>query len=644
MSEPLRILLLALVLLNLAFVQLTGAVSGAWMALLWTLCAASPLLAGLHERRSYVAAWNLLLLGAFLFLLRHALTTGLLHMLEDGLLLAALCQVHLLNTIGRRQRPDLLFFNSFLITFVTSFFSPDLGWSIGFCLYAALLVPALQLFVVLPRDGSTPAGTVPALLRDSVRRSLAALAVTAAVFVLWPRDFRHAGWLGDTLNFSTPQLVAFAEEIRLDRRTTPALDDAPVLRIRPRSGLPGFVPEHWRGVTFVRFEGASWRPYRARDFRTRAATDLPWHARSRGEWQRAATPSPQQLDLRLVELDAGRLFLPLLACHVRFEDEDDPVLVDPKADGVLAFTDFSARRRELRAVVQLGTPAAAELPRLSGRARALLCQVPEALGPTFADLAERVSGTLPAGADEAAVAEHHRQWLQRNRRYALPGTTGAARNLGEFLLGAGGGHCEYFATTLAMLLRQRGIPCRVAGGYLAHEWDDRRGEVVVRHRDAHAWVEALLPELGWTTLDATPATALRRTAAAPTWWQEQWRSLEALWHRVTGFDEDGRRRLVAWLAGLPAQVADALRARPLLSTCLLLVLLAWLWQRRRRRCNVAVPVRRLQRAIRRSGLCPLPGETPRELLARAGRELPSPAAAGRLRNAVREHERSRYGH
>ena len=68
--------------------------------------------------------------AAACLLVHHATTTGLLHMLEDGLMLAILCQVHLLNNIGQRQRPDLTFFNSFLIVFVTSFFAPDLWWSI----------------------------------------------------------------------------------------------------------------------------------------------------------------------------------------------------------------------------------------------------------------------------------------------------------------------------------------------------------------------------------------------------------------------------------------------------------------------------------------------------------------------------------
>ena len=60
---------------------------------------------------------------------------------------------------------------------------------------------------------------------------------------------------------------------------------------------------------------------------------------------------------------------------------------------------------------------------------------------------------MPADAGPEAIAEHARQWLANHRQYALPGTPNAARGLEDFLLGTGGGHCEYFATAMAVLLR-----------------------------------------------------------------------------------------------------------------------------------------------------------------------------------------------
>ncbi len=53
------------------------------------------------------------------------------------------------------------------------------------------------------------------------------------------------------------------------------------------------------------------------------------------------------------------------------------------------------------------------------------------------------------------------------------------------------GHCEYFATALALMLRSRGIPSRVIVGYRCDEVDEY-GTYRVRQLHAHTWVEAYL--------------------------------------------------------------------------------------------------------------------------------------------------------
>ena len=146
MTDRLFPFLLLLTLLDLAFVQATAVVPSVDLLPLWLLGAAAPWLRRLQRHLLYRMAWNGGVLLVFALLVRHATTTGLLHMLEDGLVLAVLCQVHLLNNVGEKQRPDLIFFNSFLIAFVTSFFAPDLWWSLLFVLHALALVPSLEVY------------------------------------------------------------------------------------------------------------------------------------------------------------------------------------------------------------------------------------------------------------------------------------------------------------------------------------------------------------------------------------------------------------------------------------------------------------------------------------------------------------------
>jgi transglutaminase-like putative cysteine protease len=78
----------------------------------------------------------------------------------------------------------------------------------------------------------------------------------------------------------------------------------------------------------------------------------------------------------------------------------------------------------------------------------------------------------------------------------------------DFLFKNKQGHCEYFASALALMARTLTIPTRVVGGYLVYEYNHLGGYYIVRERNAHAWVEAWLPGKGWSTQDATPPGGL----------------------------------------------------------------------------------------------------------------------------------------
>lgn len=90
----------------------------------------------------------------------------------------------------------------------------------------------------------------------------------------------------------------------------------------------------------------------------------------------------------------------------------------------------------------------------------------------------------------------------------------------DFLTRTRKGHCEYFATAAALLLRQAGIPARYTFGYSAHEYNWMEKNIVVRSRDAHAWAIAYVNGQ-WKNFDTTPSTWVDRQ-------QENASSFEAL--------------------------------------------------------------------------------------------------------------------
>ncbi|MGH8965725.1 MAG: transglutaminase domain-containing protein, partial [Actinomycetes bacterium] len=102
---------------------------------------------------------------------------------------------------------------------------------------------------------------------------------------------------------------------------------------------------------------------------------------------------------------------------------------------------------------------------------------------------------------DATVAVN--QWFSRGFSYDLrtaPGTSGDA--LVDFLFTGRRGYCEQFASAMAIMLRTLRVPARVAVGFTPGiATDDFR---LITTEDAHAWVEAWFPGVGWLPFDPTP--------------------------------------------------------------------------------------------------------------------------------------------
>lgn len=72
-----------------------------------------------------------------------------------------------------------------------------------------------------------------------------------------------------------------------------------------------------------------------------------------------------------------------------------------------------------------------------------------------------------------------------------------------FLFDLQRGHCDYYATTMAVLARAAGLPARLVVGYANGTYDENNARYVVTEADAHAWVEVYFPEYGWVEFEPT---------------------------------------------------------------------------------------------------------------------------------------------
>lgn len=626
MRRALRICMVALVATNLAFVHITEAARWIWLGPLAALTLASPWLLRMTRFMAFRILWNLAVLGAFALLVRHVTTAGVAFLLEDGLLLAALCQVHLVNNLSDAQKPDLLFFNSFLIAVVTSFLSVDLGYSLVLLVYAPLLVVSMQ-YLALVRAGADDApGLALRAARSGAVRGGVVLLVTLVVFLFVPRDFKRRGLLGDTLRLSPPGglEVAFSDRVDLEQSGQVQVSGRIVMTVRSSDGTP--PPAYWRGAALDRFDGQGWRAVKG------VHQQAPWCGSS-GLWTRAVPSAGTTVDVYLVDPEAPRLFTPLDAR--RLEVESTGLDASPQPDGTFRRT-LTGRRRPVQYSVELARPS---VPGGQPRSGPMVHHDldPRTVPPRALELVRELEKGIAPDAPQHTIVERFRAEVAARFSYLAPGTEGAARSFKEFLEGRGA-HCEYFATTLAVLLRLEGIPCRVVTGYRSEELDDARALLTVRASHAHAWVEVLDPEAGWMTVDPTPP-GVANAGDARGFLAAVKRIADGLWAAVSGFNAKARDGVFVWLADLPGRIARRPGDAALFTVALALVIASLRLRRRRREEPHG---RAYRRTLRRLKLDLAPAETPRELLARARRTAYPAEGLRELEGATATHESARY--
>jgi hypothetical protein len=315
-----------------------------------------------------------------------------------------------------------------------------------------------------------------------------------------------------------------------------------------------------------------------------------------------------------------------------------PLDIGADGDDVHAYagTHYIAYSRDAMTMVRPG--AGKPLAEIDPAAVAPFLALPPSLSPRVIELAKKITaGRTNAPAKLLAIID----WLRTTHEY----TTNLQRNpaiadpLEDFLFEQKAGHCEYFASATAVLLRAAGVPSRYVNGFLGGEWNEIGHYVAVRENRAHSWAEAYMGELGWMRVDATPPNRglfrmgrLRQVFDSIDFFWGRWvvgydlgRQIEIarrLGHQLGGASDDGDSRpskfpwkkLLAALAGTVALWTLARRAffrrgetpdserRPAASR------------------NGGPPVARLyEKALRhlaRRGLARRAAETPREFAAR----------------------------
>jgi transglutaminase-like putative cysteine protease len=198
-------------------------------------------------------------------------------------------------------------------------------------------------------------------------------------------------------------------------------------------------------------------------------------------------------------------WLPLFGAPLRV----DGVSGDQWAYDAASGTAYSTRpRREdgWRQEALLPTPSADALRAAGGTSGvdpAFLAT--DGIDPRVAAIAARVTSGAGTGFDRAVALTQWFSGPDSAFTYDLSTAPGNGDDaMVDFLTRGRRGYCEQFASAMAAMLRTVGVPARVAVGFTGgREAGTARS---VGTTDAHAWVEAWFPGVGWTTFDPTPLT------------------------------------------------------------------------------------------------------------------------------------------
>ena len=338
--------------------------------------------------------------------------------------------------------------------------------------------------------------------------------------------------------------IGFSENVMLGQIGTLKQDDGVVMRVRvedpePPQGL------RWRGVALDEFTGKGWR--KSPEARHLAAAD------ERGGFFRVGTT--EALD----RLTTQTVFLEPLESTVLFGAprvvavQGDLPFVRVDAEGGVQSRRHDYERLIYKAISDTDEPRAEDLrddmrPYPASFERYL--QLPENLDRRIVYHAQFVlrNAQVRNRYDAAKAIEID---LQRNFAYSLEMKATGPDPLADFLFNVQTGHCEYFSTAMAVMLRTHGVAARVVNGFLPGEYNETSGAYTVRQSDAHSWVEVYFPSTrSWVTFDPTPS--IGRVEPVRTGFTAQLHkyveALELLWYQyVVGYDKQEQRSLATSL-------------------------------------------------------------------------------------------------
>jgi protein-glutamine gamma-glutamyltransferase len=360
---------------------------------------------------------------------------------------------------------------------------------------------------------------------------------TAALFVVFPR----VGLSLLLLNHrSGERMIGFSD--RVDLGEVGAIRDVPALALRfdiedlpePRQQK---LTLRLRGTAFDKYEGRRWE---------RTQSKQHGGLRSNDTLALVRPPDPtrdRKVTIELEPIDPAVVFLPPRTVALQLRTQPQAVVgesleLSRGPEGEVRYSGEGAHGLRYDAYVASDREPISEPLPPADRPRYL--DIPVDSPQRIAQLAHEWADGQPTAYAKAKAIEEH---LKHDYRYGLGSPSGGKpQPVDHFLFESKVGHCEFFSTAMAIMLREIGIPSRNVTGFVGGTYNRFGRYYAVRQGDAHSWVEAYLddPINGWVMFDPTPTAGAQPFQETGGPWLYARDLLEALsqrWNRyVIGYD------------------------------------------------------------------------------------------------------------
>ncbi len=352
----------------------------------------------------------------------------------------------------------------------SSFISLSVVFLLYFVILASLSTMSLVLLAYYSCDAELVISrqTLTSVLWHSLLICSIAIPASAIFFLILPRTNYP---ILSFLNKYSSARTGFTDTVTLGDVSDIQEDNNVILRAQMDPVDKNML--YWRGVVLDKFDGKSWKSNREESQAYRA------------------TPQGRAVNQTIYLEPYGDNYLFAL---------DKPTSIEPEKSIRNRFGFRRHHNIDSKTRYKATSVLSEVLPEKEiDRDRHL--QLPDGFSPRTRELSE----SLAAGKNDLEILRTFLHFMRDGEyKYSMDDLPVSDEPLEDFLFAAKKGNCEYYASSLAVMLRMAGVPARLVGGYKGGYYNHAGGYYMVLQKNAHIWVEAYASAHGWMRVDPTP--------------------------------------------------------------------------------------------------------------------------------------------